>query len=61
MRIHLLSLAFVPAFCYAVPAFGATHYVDLNSTNATAPFTDWTTATNTQDAVDAASSTTSSW
>ena len=55
MRIHLLSLAFVPAFCCAVPAFGATRYVDLNSINATPPFNDWATAaTNIQDAVDAA-------
>jgi len=36
-------------------ALAATHYVDINSTNATPPYTNWSTAAaNIQDAVDAA-------
>jgi len=36
-------------------ALAGVHYVDVNSTNATPPYTNWTTAaTNIQDAVDAA-------
>src|SRR2546430_9630064 len=40
---------------FASSALAGVHYVDVNSTNATPPYTNWTTAaTNIQDAVDAA-------
>jgi hypothetical protein len=48
-RAHLILLLL------AANAFAIEHYVDLNSTNATPPFTNWSTAAVTiQDAVDAA-------
>ena len=43
-------------------ALAGVHYVDVNSTNATPPYTNWTTAaTNIQAAVDAAVAATRSW
>ena len=51
-----LTLAAVISINVSNLASAATHYVDLNSTNATPPFTDWSTAaTNIQDAIDASS------
>ena len=54
MRISILKLTALLLVLLAIHAGATTCYVDLNSLNATPPFTDWSTAaTNIQDAVDA--------
>ncbi len=44
MRTTLLSLALLPMLLAALPAAALTRYVDVNSTNATPPYTNWSTA-----------------
>src|SRR6266581_2732270 len=50
----MLNVALLLLLASAAGASAAMRYVDVNSTNATPPYTNWTTAaTNIQDAVDA--------